>query len=402
MSQATQVLTVNCGSASVKFALYEMGLAEHRRLYGRCDGIGLGKGRCLLQDEGGRVLFESSFGLPDPETAALRFLDWLNRHSFGSCIGGVGHRVVNGGMRFERPVAITPEIDEELGKMGESGPDNPAPEIRAMRVLRGLLPQLTHVACFDTAFHRGMPPVAQRHPLPRELSGQGIVRFGFHGLSCESILATLAAEVGEGASRGRIVIAHLGSSASMAAFHGGRSLDTTMGFSPNGGLMMGTRSGDLCPGVLLYLLQGKNLSAAEVGNIVNKQSGLLGVSGVSRDMQELLKVSPTNPDAAEAVALFCYTARKHLGSLAAVLGGLDTLVFSGGIGENAPAVRKGICEQMEFLGIRLDMARNRQNASVISSGDSPVTVRVVATNEELMIARATDAVVRSLTQTTQV
>jgi len=392
MSLDIKVLTVNCGASSVRFALYSLGSAERRLMFARCDGIGLGQGRCLVQDESGGVLFENSFSLPDVETAARGIVDCMSRHSFGSGIDAVGHKVVQGGVRFTEPVAITPDIEEELAKLPQSGPERLAPELRAVRVLGQLYPQLPQVACFDSAFHRRMPAVAQMHPLPRELSELGIVRFGFHGLSYESLLQQLALASGD-AAQGRIVMAHLGSSASMAAIHGGRSMDTTMGFVPNGGLMMSTRSGDLCPGVLLHLLQGKNLTAAAVNDIVNGQSGLLGVSGVSRDMKELLKVSATNPAASEAIALFCYTAKKHLGSMAAVLGGLDTLIFSGGIGENAPSVRRSICEQMEFLGILLDPARNRQNAPVISGEESRVTVRVMATNEELMIAKMTGSLV---------
>jgi acetate kinase len=400
MSRDIHILTANCGSSSLRFAVFELGSAERRLLFARYEGIGLGQGRCCVQDEGGRLLFESLFSLADHETAAQRFLDWLGRQSLGYCIDGVGHRVVHGGVRFTEPVMITPEAEDELGKVGQLDPGHFPPEIRTIRVVRDSFPQLPHIACFDTSFHRQMPAVARMHPLPRELSEQGIVRFGFHGLSHESILQQIASEAG--GADGRIVIAHLGSSASMAAILAGRTMDTTMGFVPNGGLMMGTRSGDLCPGVLLHLLLGKNLSAAEVADLVNCQSGLLGVSGVSRDMRELLKVAATNPRAAEAIDLFCYTARKHLGSLAAVLGGLDTVIFSGGIGENEPVIRRKICEQTDFLGIHLDPARNRQNSSIISADDSRVTVRVMATNEELVIARAAGLIVKSRSEGAQI
>lgn len=402
MSQDIHILTANCGSSSLRFAVYGLGSAERRLLFARYDGIGLGQGRCCVQDEEGRLLFESSFSLADHETAARRFLDWLGSQSFGYRIDGVGHRVVHGGGRFTEPVMITPVVEEELGKVGQLDPGHLPPEIRAMRVVKDSFPQLLHVACFDTSFHRQMPTVARMHPLPRELSEQGVVRYGFHGLSHESLLQQLGAGSGASAAEGRIVIAHLGSTASMAAILGGRSMDTTMGFVPNGGLMMGTRSGDLCPGVLTHLLLGKNLSAAEVANLVNRQSGLLGVSGVSRDMGDLLKVAATNPRAAEAIDLFCYTARKHLGSLAAVLGGLDTLIFTGGIGENAPAIRRRICEQTEFLGIHLDPSRNRQSSPIISADDSRVTVRVMATNEELVIARAAGLFVKARSEPAQI
>ena len=398
MSPDLRILAVNCGASSVRIALFGLGAGERALLSARCEGIGLGQGRCLVKDESGSVLFESAFSLPDLESAVRRILDCIEAHASGGAIDGVGHRITNGGARFDGPVVMTAAVEEELAGLPQPGPGPHAPELRAVRVLRERFPLLPHAGCFDSAFHRQMPAVAQLHPLPRELCDQGILRFGFHGLSCESLLDQLARDAGGGA-QGRIVIAHLGCSASMTAIQGGRSADTTMGFAPNGGLMMGTRSGDLCPGVLLHLLRAKRLSVDEVSSIVNCQSGLLGVSGVSRDMKELLKVSATNPGAARAIELFCYTARKHLGSMAAVLGGLDTLVFTGGIGENAPAVRRGICEQTQFLGIRLDPVRNRQNGPVISGDDSRVAVRVMASNEELMIARQTGRLVRRAAET---
>jgi acetate kinase len=251
------------------------------------------------------------------------------------------------------------------------------------------------VACFDTAFHRQMPKVARMLPLPRALFDEGIVRFGFHGLSYEFVIQELERTAGAAAARGRVVIAHLGSGASMAAVRDGRTLDTTMGFTPTGGLMMSTRSGDLDPGVVLHLLQEKGLSPADVNEMVNHGAGLLGVSGIAADMQELLAAEAANPRAAEAIALFCYTARKYLGALAAALGGLDTLIFTAGIGENSPAVRQRICEGMEFVGIQLDAERNAQNAPIISPEHGSVTVRVVRTNEELMIARAVDRILRA-------
>jgi acetate kinase len=300
----------------------------------------------------------------------------------------LGHRFVHGGRRFAEPVLITPELEDELFTLIQLEPGHLEPDVRLARAMAELFPRVAGVACFDTAFHRTMPAVAQMHPLPRELFDQGVVRFGSHGLSLEYIMSRLAADSGANAAHERVVIAHLGCTASMTAVRHGASVDTTAGYMPNGGLMMATRSGDLSPGVLLHLLIGKDMPALDVNRMVNFQSGLLGVSRVSRDMQELLKSADTNPHAAEAVALFCYTARKHLGSLAAVLGGLDTLVFTGGIGANAPAVRRGICEQMEHLGIRLEAGRNRQNGAVISPEGSPVTVRVVPANEELVVARA--------------
>jgi acetate kinase len=393
-----RILAVNCGSSSIRFALYGFDPGERRLLSARFDGIGLGQGRFEVRDEEGRVAFESLNAVADHGAASVLFAGWMDRHGWSALVDGVGHRVVHGGARFAGPAAITGEVEEAIARLRKLDPAPQVPELAVLRALRPAFAGVPHVACFDTSFHRQMPPVAQRHPLPRQLEEQGMLRFGSHGISCESVLQQLASIAGADAAQGRIVIAHLGDGASMAAVHEGRSLDSTTGFMPNGGLMMGTRSGDLCPGSMMHLLLGKGMSVAEVNTLMNCESGLLGVSGVSRDMRELLRVSSTNPWAAEAVELFCYTAKKHLGSLAAVLGGVDTLVFTGGIGENAPLVRRSICERMDHIGIRLDPARNRRGESVISADGSPVAVRVVATNEELVIARAAAGIIRSGTR----
>jgi acetate kinase len=240
-----------------------------------------------------------------------------------------------------------------------------------------------------------MPTVAQQYPLPRKLWRDGVRRFGFHGLSYEFLVHELTRVAGAKLAHGRVIIAHLGSGASMAAIRGGKSIDTTMGFTPTGGLMMGTRSGDLDPGVMLYLLREKSLSSSPLSDLVNKRAGLVGVSGVSSDLRILFAQSENNPHAAEAIELFCYEAKKNLGALATVLGGIDTLIFTAGIGENMPAIRRRICQHLEFLGIRLDSRRNARNAAIISRADSPVTVRVMKTNEELMIARHTRDLVGS-------
>jgi acetate kinase len=244
------------------------------------------------------------------------------------------------------------------------------------------------VACFDTAFHRTLPPVAQRYPLPRALHDAGVVRYGFHGLSYEYIMQALRA-VDPDAANGRVIVAHLGNGASMAAVRDGQSIDTTMGFTPTGGLVMGTRTGDLDPGVLLYLLQTRGMPAEQVNTLVNRQAGLLGVSGISADMRDLLEREAREPAAAAAVDLFCYQARKFLGALAAVLGGIETLVFTGGIGEHAAPIRARICASFEFLGLEIDAGRNQQHAPVISPDGASVTVRVIPTDEDRMIARHT-------------
>jgi acetate kinase len=273
-------------------------------------------------------------------------------------------------------------------------PDHLPQEIKAIQAASHYDPQLPQVACFDTAFHRHMPLLAQLYALPRPYLHMGLIRYGFHGLSYEYILQELRKEAGDAAADGRVIIAHLGNGASMAAVRNGQSMDTTMGFTPAGGLVMSTRSGDLDPGVLVYLLEERGLRASGLNDLINQRSGLLGISEISSDMQDLLAKEASEPHARQAVDLFCYQASKFLGALAAVLGGLDTLIFTAGIGENAPAVRQRICQNLTFLGIRLDEGGNAANAAIISREDEPVTVRVMHTDEDLMIARHTYTLLR--------
>jgi acetate kinase len=288
---------------------------------------------------------------------------------------------------------ITPELLVSLEKLIPLAPGHLPQELRIIAAVRQLYPALKQVACFDTAFHREMPEVAQMYALPIHLHDRGIIRYGFHGLSCEYLTDELKRQTGPEAAEGRVVIAHLGNGASMTAVRHGKSVDTTMGFTPAGGLVMSTRSGDLDPGVLVYLLEEKGMLVSALNDMVNRKSGLLGVSGISPDMKDLLDKEKEDPHAAVAVNLFCYQARKFLAALAATLGGLDTLIFTAGVGENAPTIRWRICEGMEFLGIHLDASRNDANASVISRKDSPCTVRVMRTDEDLMIARHTNELI---------
>jgi acetate kinase len=296
---------------------------------------------------------------------------------------------VHGGSAYTEPRLITLELLTALDGLIPFAPDHLPHEIGAVREIARLYPGIRQVACFDTAFHRTMPGVARLYALPEEVRQQGVERYGFHGLSYEYILNELRRESGQETADGRVIIAHLGNGASMAAFSRGRSRDTTMGFTPAGGLVMSTRSGDLDPGVIVYLLKEKGMDAASLNQMVNKQSGLIGVSGTSPNMKELLDREAKDRRAADAVQLFCYQAKKYLGALAAVLGGLDTLIFTGGIGEHSPTIRDRICREMGFFGISVDANRNNTNAGVISCGSGPVVVRVMKTNEELMIARHT-------------
>jgi acetate kinase len=387
-----RILTINSGSSSLKIALFLMGKKETLELSAHIDRIGRSPSHFQIKDGVGRILAEEHPHLPDHDAALNTFLKWLQRRK--PCLNAVGHRVVHGGLRYSQPELITPQMEKALVKLEPIDPDHLPHELKAIKTLRRLYPELRQIACFDTAFHRHMPAVAQRYPLPRKLWRDGVRRFGFHGLSYEFLIHELVRVAGAKAAHGRVIIAHLGNGASMAAIRGGKSMDTTMGFTPTGGLMMSTRSGDLDPGVMLYLLREKRLSLSAVNDLVNRSAGLLGVSGISPDLRDLFAQSAKNPYAADAIDLFCHEAKKFLGTLAAALGGLDTLIFSAGIGENMPAIRRRICEHLEFLGIRLDSARNERNAAIISRASGPVTVRVLKTNEELMIARHTRHLIR--------
>jgi acetate kinase len=388
-----RILTINSGSSSLKVAVFLMGTKATRTLSGRIERIGLRRGHFQIKDGDGHVLVERHADLPDHTTALKIVLTWLHQQKQG--LDAVGHRLVHGGQHYTKPQLITPTMETALATLKRLDPDHLPHELEAIKTVRRSYPNLKQFACFDTAFHRQMPQVAQILPLTRNLWRAGVRRFGFHGLSYEFVMHELVRMAGAKTANRRVIIAHLGSGASMAAVAGGKSLDTTMGFTPTGGLMMSTRAGDLDPGVILYLLEAEGLSTSTVRDLVNRQSGFLGVSGISSDMRDLFAKKADKLHAAEAIALFCYQARKSLGALTAVLGGLDTLIFTAGIGEHMPAIRRRICEGMEFLGIRLDSSRNDHHAAIISRDGSPVTVRVMKTDEELMIAQHTHHLIQS-------
>jgi acetate kinase len=290
-------------------------------------------------------------------------------------------------MKHSAPERITPELLAELHRITPYAPDHLPREIALIEAFCKRHPKLPQVACFDTAFHRTMPRIAKLLPIPRRYAAKGIERYGFHGLSYAHLMEELG-RLDPAAAKGRVILAHLGNGASLAAVHDGRSIDTSMGFTPAAGLVMSTRSGDLDPGLISYLARTEQMSAARFQEMVNGESGMLGVSEISSDMRELLAREATDVRAAEAVSLFCYQAKKWIGSFAAALGGLDTLVFAGGIAENAPLIRTRVCEGLGFLGIELNEARNTENASLISTDGGRVAVRVIRTDEELMIARS--------------
>ena len=389
LNQTVQrILTINTGSSSLKVALYETGREATRILSGAIERIGVPGGRLRLTDAHGATLIDQGGDLADHGAALEAALAWLGGHRPELTLSAVGHRVVQGGSHYREPRRITPELIAILQGLVPIAPDHLPQAIQTIHAAVRAYPHLPQVACFDTAFHRRMPRIAQIYPLPWRLGDEGVVRYGFNGLSYEYITQELHAAAPEEAE-GRVLIAHLGNGASMAAVRGGIGIDTTMGLTPAGGLMMGTRSGDLDPGVLLYLLAERGMTGTALNELVNRQAGLLGVSGTSADMRDLLERESTDGHAAEAVGLFCYQTKKYLGALAAALGGLDTLVFTGGIGEHAASVRLRICEGLEFLGIQLDPRRNEAHAPVISREGSPATVRVMQTDEDLMIARHT-------------
>lgn len=388
------VLTLNSGSSSLKFSVYQVAPAESLMFSGIVERIGLKGGRFYVRDAEGKPLVDEHPDLADHDAASRALIAWLEGRLPEGRLDAVGHRVVHGGAEYSQPHLITPELLAALDSLVRLAPEHLPHELLVIGVLTRHYPTLKQVACFDTAFHRRMPEVVQRYPMPRSLWQEGVRRYGFHGLSYEYILQRLEEVAGKEAAAGRVIVAHLGNGASMAAVRGGVGVETTMGLTPAGGLMMGTRSGDLDPGVLLYLLREKNRSPDTVDYLVNQRAGLIGVSGTTSDMRDLLQQEAGDPHVAEAIELYCYQAKKYLGALAAVLSGLDTLVFTAGIGEKAPAIRRRICEGLEFLGIRLDPGRNESNASVISRDGSPATVRVMQTNEELMIARHTYKLIR--------
>jgi acetate kinase len=379
-----RILTVNSGSSSMKFALYEMAARERPVAVGAVERIGLPGGWLWLKDAEGNRLADRHTDFKDHGDAVKAMFKIAMKEKDLPAPDAVGHRLVHGGPHHRAPEIVTSKLLAILRGLISLAPLHLPGELRGIDAVGAHYPDLKQVACFDTAFHRGMPEIAQWYPLPRNLWHEGVRRYGFHGLSYEYIL-----NASREAAHGRTIIAHLGNGASMAALLDGRPKDTTMGFSATGGLMMGTRSGDIDPGVLLYLLYEKGYSASHLDQLLNQRSGLAGVSAVSSDMQTLLDQRDSDRHAGQAVEMFCYTARKFIGALTAVLGGLDHLIFTGGIGERAAPVRWMVCEGLEHIGIRLDPSRNDAHAEIVSTRDSRCTVRVIPTDEDLMIARHT-------------
>jgi len=379
------ILTINGGSSSIRFAVYEAGETGRLRLAGKIDRIGLGGANLVVSDPEGTPQPPQSLAAPDHRAAVKSLLDWLDAQSVFASVTAVGHRVVQG-MKHSEPERVTPKLLEELRRLTAYDPDHLPREIALIEALLHRHPKLPQVACFDTTFHRTMPPVARLLPIPRRYASKGVERYGFHGLSYAFLMEELG-RLDPAAAKGRLILAHLGSGASLAAVRHGKSIDTSMGFTPASGLVMGTRTGDIDPGLYYYLARTARMTAAKCQKMVNHESGLLGVSGNSSDLRDLCAREAGDVHAAMAIELFCYQAKKWIGSFAAALGGLDTLVFSAGIGENAPLIRARICDGLGFLGIKVDRGRNLKNAPLISPARSRVSVRVIRTNEELMIAK---------------
>ncbi|MGD0414043.1 MAG: acetate/propionate family kinase [Terriglobales bacterium] len=383
----TRILTINGGSSSIKFALFEAGDSLRRILEGGIERIGLPEATFRVKGSDQADNFSRPVSAPDHTAAVGALMDWIEERSGRDALTAVGHRVVDGGPKFSKPERITAKMVEDLRRLSPFDPDHLPEEILLTEAFHRRFPDLPQVACFDTAFHHDLPRVAQLLPIPRRYEAQGVRRYGFHGLSYAFLMEELARVAGAEAAQGRVILAHLGNGASLAAVRYGKSVDTSMSFTPTAGVPMSTRSGDLDPGLVWYLAQTEKMSAKQFNEMVNLQSGLLGVSETSSDMRDLLKREAQDVRAAEAVALFCYQVKKWIGAFAAALGGLETLVFAGGIGENAPAVRARICDGLGFLGIELEAKRNAANEGVISAAGSRVAVRVIRTDEELMIAK---------------
>lgn len=387
-SDSQCILTINGGSSSIKFALFAAGTDLRRGHSGRIERIGLSGTTLRTSGPGAADPATQQLASGDHATAMATLLEWLAAHLGGTAPAAVGHRVVHGGPEFSEPQRVTAELMLKLKALTALDPEHLPLELRIIEATRAHFPEVAQWACFDTAFHHELPRVARVLPIPRRYESAGLRRYGFHGLSYEFLLSELARLNRVEVANGRVVLAHLGHGSSMAAVHRGQSIDTTMAFTPASGLPMSTRSGDLDPGLSSYLARSEGMTAAQFSRMTTLESGLLGISETSADMRDLLEHEAADVRAREAVALYCYQVKKQLGAYAAALGGLDTLVFAGGIGENAPLVRERVCEGLSFLGIVLDQRRNAANAALISPDSARVRVRVMATDEELIIARA--------------
>jgi len=380
------ILIINGGSSTIKFALYVADKSLTHLFHGKIDRIGLTNSTLKYSFEGENQKNTLQIYPSDNKMASTYLMNWLEKQVEFASVKAVAHRIVHG-MHHTEPEYITPELLEELRQIIPYDPDHLPNEIELIETFLQHYPKLKQIACFDTAFHTTMPRVAKLLPIPRRFDTKGIQRYGFHGISYSYLMEELIRIEGTKAAHGRVILAHLGNGASMAAVSEGKSIDTSMGFTPSGGLVMSSRSGDLDPGVAWYMMQSENLTPKQFNHLINHESGLLGVSETSSDMHDLLEQETTDYRAAEAVALFCYQAKKWVGAFVAALGGLDMLVFAGGIGENSPQIRSRICERLQCFGIELSEKLNNANAPVISTDNSRVKIHVINTDEEWMMAK---------------
>ena len=439
MKGLPHILTINGGSSSIKFALFEASHEAHSNPYrlfqGGIDRMGFPDARFYLEGNHPEENFSRLIQAPDSASAINILTSWIKDNKRCTAVAAIAHRIVHGGPRYYKPEEITGEMLQELRHLSTFDQDHLPMEILLIEKLQQEFSKLPHIACFDTAFHHDLPRVAQLLPIPRCYEAKGVRRYGFHGLSCSFLLQELerlerliekplskfadddgeqeatphrpggynrildeastaakklsasAVESGK-LSQGKIIIAHLGNGASLTAVHHGKSIDTSMGFSPTSGIMMGTRSGDLDPELISFLAETEQMTAKQFQEMVNKKSGLLGISETSSDLRDLLAIEKKDIRAAEAITLFCYQIKKQIGSFTAALHGLETLVFSGGIGEHAPSIRQRICDGLAFLGIELNEEKNQKNEFLISSEKARVKVYVIPTDEELMLAKS--------------
>lgn len=383
MEKVSAILAINTGSSSLKFKIYSDTHPPRIIATGSVTGIGTDKGSCTITPIDGPPFAYGDIIVKTASEAVIPVLEWVRQQQY--VISSIGHRLVHGGMKYSAPALIDEEMITELKEIKAWAPSHMNATLAVINLFRQAFPDTPQIACFDTWFHHDMPFVAKHYALPKSLWSEGVIRYGFHGLSCEYIMGQLQ-QLDYSVDNKKTIIAHLGSGCSITAVKGRESIDTTMGFTPAGGMIMSTRAGDIDPGVMTYLMQHKGMSATELSTLFNKESGLKAISESSQDMQQLLHAEHTDIHAREAVHMFCYQAKKQIGALAAAMGGLDTLVFTGGIGENQHRIRARICMDMEFLGIRLNDVLNRQSYANISGSNSRVTIYVIKTNEEAMIA----------------
>ncbi|KUO65390.1 MAG: acetate kinase [Alphaproteobacteria bacterium BRH_c36] len=389
MAAKPRILVINSGSSSIKFATFDLARVEPQRVFsGALERIGLEAGRFLATNNHGEVLIDETQELPNHVVALDLLLAWIEKRPSDSSLTAVGHRVVHGGPECDCALRVTPSLEAELKQLIPLAPLHLPHNLAAITAIRLRRTDLIQVASFDTAFHHGLPRVAQLTALPREFEDDGIRRYGFHGLSYEYVIEDVRRHEGAEAANAKMIIAHLGNGASMAAIQNSRSVETTMGFSTLAGLPMGTRTGDLDPGIMLHLLIEKKMQPEALQHLLYEQSGLLGLSGLSRNMSDLLEHQEM-PAAREAIDYFCHHARRHLAGLTASLGGLDRVVFTGGIGANSPEIRARICAGLDYLGIIVDPDRNGTKKRVISADTSPVRIEAFKTDEEFVIARHT-------------